>query len=81
MGRLAELAKALAPLPGAKAIVLVSGGLWIGSEATNELKDFAALAERSRVSVHALMIEALPGTAASGLGDSTRRCGWTIRLA
>jgi VWFA-related protein len=68
LDRLSAIAVSLAAVPGPKSIVLVSGGLYSDARTTNQMADFAKLAERARISVHTLLVEAEGG---SGAGSST----------
>jgi len=52
------LAEAMAPLDGQKAIVLVSEGIYNDLEMRDDLRKFASAAERARVALYALHLDA-----------------------
>ena len=66
--RLGELAGAMAALPDPKAIILLSGGFLSDIGVRPDLKEFAGITERARVSVHTLLVEP---EASAGAGNST----------
>ena len=66
-----SLATAMAPLPGPKGIVLVSGGLLTDGETMAQLREFSTAAERARVSLYSLLIEAPAVEASAGTGNTT----------
>jgi VWFA-related protein len=66
-----SLATAMAPLPGPKGIVLVSGGVVTDPETLAQLREFATAAERARVSLYSLFIEAPQVEASAGTGNTT----------
>ena len=55
---LQDLAQALAPLPAPKALVLVAGGLAVDPDTLPALNELSQAAERARVSVQSVLVEA-----------------------
>jgi len=70
LSSLRGLAEAMAPLDAQKALILVSEGIYIDPQVQRDLRDFAAVAERARVAVYALHLEA-PLMEAATRGGST----------
>ncbi len=68
---LAALATAMAPLSGQKALVLVSEGLFNDLQSQPDVDRFAAAAERARVTLYALHLDAPLIEAATGQGNVT----------
>ena len=66
-----SLATAMAPLPGPKGIVLVSGGVLTDGETMAQLREFSTSAERARVSLYSMLIEAPAVEASAGTGTTT----------
>lgn len=72
LSRIAVIAEAMATVPDPKAIVLVSGGLYGDQQTQNAFLETAGVAERARVSVSALLLEA-DATAGGSSSTDTRR--------
>jgi len=72
LGRLGVIAEAMATLPEPKAIVLVSGGLFSDVKVQNDLAEFGRLAERTHVSLSALLVEP-DGSSGGGNTSGTLR--------
>jgi VWFA-related protein len=68
--RLGAIADAMATIPEPKAIILVSGGFISDIGVRNDMADLAAITERTRVTVHTLLLEAEAG---GGNTTDTRR--------
>ena len=75
--RLGEIAQAMDTVPDPKAIVLVSGGLFNDSRTQNDFAEFASVAERARVPVFSLLVEA-DGSAGGTSNTDTKRLDSTI---
>ncbi len=70
--RLGAIADAMTNLPEPKAIILVSGGFISDIGVRGDMADLAAVTERSRVTVHSLLLEA-ESSAGGGTTTDTRR--------
>src|SRR6185503_11856751 len=66
------VADAMATIPEPKSIVLVSGGLFVDEKLQTDLKEFARLAERARVSLSAVFIEPDGSGGGSSNADTKR---------
>jgi VWFA-related protein len=71
MSSLAALARAMTSLPGPKAIVLVSEGLFTDRLTRDSVAEFAQQAERSRTSLYALHLDPPLSEAAAGTSSAT----------
>jgi len=72
INRLVAVADAMATIPEPKSIVLVSGGLFVDEKLQTDLKEFARLAERARVSLSAVFIEPDGSGGGSSNADTKR---------
>lgn len=70
--RLGAIADAMTNLPDPKAIILISGGFISDIGVRGDMADLAAITERSRVTVHSLLLEA-EASAGGGTTTDTRR--------
>jgi VWFA-related protein len=68
---LSALATAMAPLSGSKALVIVSEGLFNDLQSQDDVTRFAAAAERARVTLYALHLDAPFIEAATGQNNAT----------
>ena len=71
MSSLAAVARAMTSLPGPKAIVLVSEGLFTDALTRDSVAEFSQQAERSRTSLYALHLDAPLSEAAAGSHAAT----------
>jgi hypothetical protein len=70
--RLGAIANAMTTLPEPKAIILISGGFISDIGVRGDMADLASITERTRVTVHSLLVEA-EASAGTGNNTDTRR--------
>jgi hypothetical protein len=70
--RLGAIAEAMTTLPEPKAIILVSGGFISDIGVRGDMADLAAITERSRVTIHSLLVEAESSSVGGNTTDTRR---------